>query len=94
MLHVLRVLHVMDHAGVSGLLAKHQNVLGCDAKVIVRNGYDNNGQQKFYGDRFFGPKRHLFSRCGLFRFPLRLVWRTLSVFYFYLYVAFMVGNLI
>jgi hypothetical protein len=57
----MRVLHVWDQAGVSGILAKYQRSLGHVAEVVVRDGYDPAGQKKFYREHIIGPKKYLFS---------------------------------
>jgi hypothetical protein len=45
----LRILHVWDQAGVAGCLAKYQRKRGHIAHVIIRDGFDGLGINKYYG---------------------------------------------
>lgn len=72
----LKILHVNDAAGVAGSLAKYQTRLGHNVSVVVRDGYDSCGLQRYYSMSVVGPKRHK-----------GILWRSLSVLWFYCYVA-------
>ncbi len=76
-----------DNAGVAGLLAKYQRRLGHEVLVVCRDGYDGFGQKEFYGVKIVGPKRRRFAKFGFLQKPLRLIQRTFSVCYFYLWVG-------
>jgi len=43
------VLHIWDQAGVAALMAEHQRIIGHEAKVIKRSGFDKCGIDEFYG---------------------------------------------
>lgn len=73
---MMRILHVNDVAGVAGTLAKYQTRLGHKVSVVSRSGYDNYLLQHFYNVQLIGIK----NRKGI-------VWRTLSVLWFYCFIS-------
>lgn len=49
----MKILHVWDQAGVGAVLAKYQRLLGHEAQVIKRYGFDPCGIDEFYNTRCF-----------------------------------------
>ena len=46
----MNIIHVWDQSGVACILAKYQNKLGHNAKVLRRDNYDPYGIYEFYND--------------------------------------------
>lgn len=83
----MRILHIWDQAGVSGLLAEYQRKLGHYVDVICRDGYDGLKQKEYYNVRIIGPKRKRFKGFGLLQKPLKFLNIIFSVLIFYGYTA-------
>ncbi len=49
----MKVLHIWDHAGVSGILATYQRGMGYDVEVIKRDGFDPHGINEYYGIKIY-----------------------------------------
>jgi len=90
----MRILHVFEQAGVSGLLAREQRKLGHVADVAMMDGYDGFKQSSFYGCRIIGihqiPWRARVLWLKKIRFIgrfVRLVNNTVRKLVFCIYVA-------
>jgi len=53
----MRILHVNDQAGVSGLLAKLQREKGHEVRYVVHGGYDPMGICAFYGAEYYETEK-------------------------------------
>lgn len=57
----MKVLHIWDHAGVSGILAKYQRRMGYDVEVVKREGFDPYGINEYYGINIYkGRAQHFY----------------------------------
>ena len=81
----MRILHVWDHSGVSGVMAKYQRQLNHLVEVVKRKGYDKYGIGEFYEIKQIGtPKtkglRNLWGSIKFYWAIIRNPW-TWSICY-------------
>jgi len=84
----LRILHVFEQAGVSGLLAREQRKRGYVADVIMMDGYDPFKQSSFYNAQFVGFRQMLWlEKIRFIGIAIKLVNKIIRKLVFCIYVA-------
>jgi hypothetical protein len=78
----MRILHIYDKAGVAGLLAKYQRLIGHEAVVVIQKDNFSYGHETIYSVTKIGLKPKKFEDYGFLKKPLRKLFEKIANYTF------------
>jgi hypothetical protein len=78
----MRILHICDKAGVAGLLAKYQRLIGHEAVVVIQKDISSYGHETICSVTKIGLKPKKFEDYGFLKKPLRKLFEKIANYTF------------